>query len=204
MASISGSRSLPRAFIACAAGVLLAGCDPAPTAPSLEQGPAIAHSSLTAVDASQLPCCGVDSAGVRATLVGGTLTFYRLAHYTDTVFTPAGPRSGACVISVPNGAAINITGVVTLPDGARYLVLPCDAGTYTLALAQRLDFVGGSSRTDTTVVTSGAFRISNWSPDTLSLVDSPTGASLVTALAADTITVAVAGHRYSFTTAVVR
>ena len=118
-----------------------AGCSlTSPSDPKEDVGPVIAHYTLTAVDGNPPPCCASDSAGVRITVVGGALTFHGPAGYRDTVFTPAGPRSRACVHGVPNGAFVNSrTYTVTLTDGTRYLLLPCDRGAYDFIVIRRLD-----------------------------------------------------------------
>src|SRR6266566_6221497 len=129
-----------------------------PTDPKEAVGPVVARYTLTAEDGTPPPCCAIDSAGVHITVVGGALTFHGPASYRDTVFTPAGPASRACVHEVPNGALVNtFTHIVTLTDGTSYLQLPCDRGAYALIVIRRLDHEGGSSTTDSIVVSSGTF-----------------------------------------------
>jgi len=101
--------------------LFLAGCSlTSASDPKEDVGPVIARYTLTAEDGNPPPCCAIDSAGVRITVVGGALTFHGPAGYRDTVFTPAGPASRACVHGVPNGANVNtFTHTVTLPDSTR-------------------------------------------------------------------------------------
>src|SRR5436309_8650949 len=132
-------------------------------------GPVIAHYTLTAEDGNPPPCCASDSAGVHIIVVGGALTFHGPAGYRDTVFTPAGPMSRACVHGVPNGAFVNSrTYTVTLTDGTRYLLLPCDRGAYDFIVIRQLDHVGGSSTTDSIVASSRTFSAK---PDTIDFAD---------------------------------
>src|SRR6266576_1006649 len=85
-------------------------------------GPVVARYALTAEDGNALPCCAVDSGGLRITVVGGALTFHGPAGYHDTVYTPGGPASAACVHGFPSGTNVNtFTHIVTLPDGTSYL-----------------------------------------------------------------------------------
>ena len=159
-------------------------------------GPVIAHYTLTTEDGNPPPCCASDSAGVRITVVGGALTFHGPAGYRDTVFTPGGPASAACVHGVPNGAFVNtFTYTVTLPDSTRYLLLPCDRGAYALIVIRRLDHEGGSSTTDSIVVSSGTFTAK---PDTIDLVDSRSPRSFTVSVTAPTVLVTAPTHQYRF------
>ena len=159
-------------------------------------GPVIAHYMLTAEDGNPPPCCAIDSAGVRITVIGGALTFHGPAGYRDTVFTPAGPMSGACVHGVPNGAFVNSrTYTVTLTDSTRYLLLPCDRGAYGLIVIRRLDHEGGSSTTDSIVVSSGTFSAK---PDTIDLVDSRNPSLFTASVTAPTVLVTGPIHQYRF------
>lgn len=186
-------RSLAYPLIASAAALAVGACE-SPTSVTADPGPVVALDSLRAADAATLPCCAVDSAGARVTIVAGALTFRRYPHYTDTAYTPAGPMSAACVTEVPNGATIHANGLVTVGDSVAYLVIPCHVGTYTLALTQRLAFAGGSSRTAEVIVSSGTYA---WKRDTLSLVDGA-GQALAATMSVDTIIVAAPGHSYKF------
>ena len=174
-----------------------AGCSlTSPSGPKEDVGPVIARYTLTAEDGNPPPCCAVDSAGVRITVVGGALTFHGPADYRDTVFTPAGPMSAACVHGVPNGAFVNSrTYTVTLTDGTRYLLLPCDRGAYALIVIRRLDREGGSSTTDSIVVSSGTFSAK---PDTIDLVDSRTPSAFTASVTAPTVLVTAPTHQYRF------
>ena len=174
-----------------------AGCSvTSPNDPKEGVGPVIAHYTLMAEDGNPPPCCASDSAGVRTTIVGGVLTFYGPADYRDTVFTPAGPASAACVHGVPNGAIVNTrTYTVTLTDSTRYLLLPCDRGAYALIVIRRLDHEGGSSTTDSMVVSSGTFSAK---PDTIDLVDSRSPRSFTASVTAPTVLVTAPTHQYRF------
>jgi len=176
---------------ACAAALAVGACE-SPTSVTADLGAVVALDSLRVADAVGLPCCAVDSAGARVTIVAGTLTFRSYPHYTDTAFTPAGPRSAACVTAVPNGATIHANGLVTVGDSVAYLVIPCHVGTYALVLTQRLDLAGWPPRTVDVTVSSGAYA---WKRDTLSLVDGA-GEALAARMSADTIIVAARGHTY--------
>jgi hypothetical protein len=184
-------RSLAVLFSAFTAALAAGGCE-TPTSATADIGPVVALDSLRAADGAALPCCAADSAGARVSIVAGTLTFRSFAHYTDTANTPAGPRSAACVTEVANGAFIHENGLVTVGDSVAYLVIPCHVGTYALALTQRLDYLGGVSRTATVTVSSGTYQ---WKRDTLSLI---TGAGVVVAatMVRDTIIVVAPGHTY--------
>jgi hypothetical protein len=174
-----------------------AGCSlTSPSDPKEGVGPVIARYTLTAEDGNAPPCCAIDSGGVHITVVGGALTFHGPAGYRDTVFTPAGPMSGACVHGVPNGAFVNSrTYTVTLPDSTRYLLLPCDRGAYELILIRRLDHEGGSSTTDSIVVSSGTFSAK---PDTIDLADSRNPSSFAASVTAPTVLVTGPTHQYRF------
>lgn len=185
----------------------VAGCDAAPTSPALlapEAGPMIAQASLVAVDSQPLPCCSVDSAGGTVTVVGGTLTFHRLASYSDTVATPGGLMSAACVTQVPNGAAVHPNGLVTVGDSVGYLTVPCSKGTYALVVSRRSDLQDTSSDALDDTVSAGTYQITNGIPDQLTLVDLPSDVRLTTALSWDTVTVATRGHRYRLVAVLMR
>ena len=174
-----------------------AGCSPtSPSDPKEGVGPVVAHYTLTGLDGNPPPCCAVDSAGVHITVVGGALTFHGPAGYRDTVFTPAGPMSRACVHGLPNGALVNtFTYTVTLADSTRYLLLPCDRGAYALIVIRRLDHEGGSSTTDSIVVSSGTFSAK---PDTIDLADSRNPSSFTASVTAPTVLVTGPNHQYRF------
>ena len=159
-------------------------------------GPVVARYALTAEDGNALPCCAVDSSAVRITVVGGALTFHGPADYHDTVYTPGGPMSAACVHGVPSGANVNsFTHIVTLPDGTSYLQLPCDRGSYTLVVMRRLENTDGSSTTDSVAISSGTFTAS---PDHVHLVDSGNARGFTTTVSGATLVVASSAHQYRF------
>src|ERR1041384_728749 len=167
-----------------------------PSDPTEGVGPVIARYTLTAEDGNPPPCCATDSAGVHITVVGGALTFHGPAGYRDTVFTPGGPMSGACVPGVPHAAFVDTrTHTVTLADSTRYLLLPCDRGAYALIVIRRLDHEGGSSTTDSIVVSSGPFRAK---PDTIDLADSRNPSSFAASVTAPTVLVTGPTHQYRF------
>jgi hypothetical protein len=184
-----------RAFITMTSAALtLAACAESPTAPA--PGRLIALSSLTSVNGQPLPCCTADSAGAQVTIVAGALSFYRLAQYTDTVPTPAGKMSRACVQDVPDGASVDArTGLVTLPDGTTYLLLPCSVGDYTVTLRERIARGGAEDTTRVTVlISSGTYA---WKRDGLSLT--PDAGTRFTAIMSGATIVLLAGNRqYQF------
>jgi hypothetical protein len=186
-------RSLAFLLGSFAAALVVGGCE-SPTSVTADLGPIVALDSLRTVDAVPVPCCAVDSAGARVTVVAGTLTFRRYVHFTDTAYTPGGPVSAACVTEVPNGATIYGNGLVTVGDSIAYLVIPCHVGTYTLALSLRLEFTAGSSRTAEVTVSSGTY---SWKRDTLSLVDG-IGEPVPASMLVDTVIVVARGRRYRF------
>lgn len=161
-----------------------------------EAGPVIARDSLVLLDSSPLPCCSVDSAGGTVAVVGGALTFHRLANYTDTVYTPGGPMSGACVTQTPNGSVSHLNGLVTVGDSIGYLTVPCSTGTYTLVVSRRVNLPGSPSDTFDDTLSVGTFQITNRIPDVLTLMDLPDGVPLTNALSWDTVMVAERGHQY--------
>jgi hypothetical protein len=174
-----------------------AGCsEMSPTDPAEGTGPVIAHYVLTEQDGVAPPCCVVDSSNVQITVVGGSLTFHGPAGYADTVFTPGGPMSRACVHGVPNGANVNtFTHIVTLADSTSYLQLPCDRGTYTLVVMRQLRHSDGSSASDSVTVSFGAFTAA---PDTVDLADSHSTGSFTASVTGATIVVTGPAHQYRF------
>ena len=189
--------AMKRTILLLTALLFSAGCSlTSPSDPKEGVGPVVARYTLTAEDGNPLPCCAVDSTGVRISVVGGALTFHAPAGDRDTVFTPAGPMSRACVHGVPNGAIVDTrTYTVTLTDSTRYLLLPCDRGAYTLIVIRRLDREGGSSTTDSMVVSSGTFSAK---PDTIDLVDSRAPRSFTASVTAPTVLVTGPTHQYRF------
>ncbi len=186
-------------LVALSAAALLAGACESPTSVAsdlasvtVDLGSVVALDSLRTVDAATVPCCTVDSAGARVSILSGTLTFQRYAHYSDTVFTPAGPMSGACVTEIPNGAVLHLNGLVPVGDTVAYLMIPCRVGGYTLVLTQRVDFPGDSARTLDVTVSSGTY---SWTRDALLLMDA-SGHAVPATMAADTIVILASGHTY--------
>src|SRR2546429_3849681 len=178
---------LTRPLVAVAALLTSSACrSDSLTDPVQAVGHLIALDSLRTLDGQGLPT---------ATLDGGTLTFYAAASYTDTVQTPAGLRSGACVQGVPNGAYIGLNGLVTLPDSSTYLLLPCSHGTFAIVLTRRVVMTDGSPRTEQDTLSHGLFT---WKVDTLTLVDAGDPGRFTTSLARDTVTVTASHHRYVF------
>lgn len=171
------------------------------TAPSAapESGRLIASGALTGVDGNPLPCCTVTTSGVRVTVLGGTLELHALAHYTDTVSTPAGLMSGACVQAIPSGAVMSLTGLVTLPDGSSYLALPCSVGSYRMTLTRQTIFADGSSQVTDTLLASGSFT---WQRDQLTLVDVKIPGVTAT-LSGANVALAAPGHQYQFRVAAI-
>ena len=180
-------------LLAASAAALAAGACESPTGVTSSVGRIVALDSLRTADGAGLPCCAVDTAGVKASIVGGTLTFRKRATYTDTAFTPGGPMDSACVTGVPSGSSIDPSrGLVTLPDGTVEIVIGCHVGTYSLALAQRLDLGNGSADTTDIVISSGTYA---WRWDTLSLAVT-SGRPVAATMSADTVIARVAGHVY--------
>jgi hypothetical protein len=170
----------------------VAACSESPTAP-VSFGPLIALDSLTVADGQVLPCCAVDSAGARVTIIGGTLSFYRAATFSDTVFTPGGPMSGACVQEVANGAHLTQNGLVTLPGGDAYLLLPCSVGNYRLTVTQRVVRADGSQQTIELALSTGSYA---WQRDSLTLFDAHAPRPFSASMSGPTITVTAGDHRY--------
>jgi hypothetical protein len=205
------ARTLTRALAVVATTLTLAACSETRTptagaADTLTAGGAdtsaagtpslvLAVDSLWTTDGRQPPCCAKDSAGARVTILAGTLTLRRLAHFTDSVPTPGGWKSAACVHGVPNYSLVHRNGLVTLPDGSGYLLMRCDTGTFSLALTRRFDFAGDSTFTAVVELASGSYGSRR---DTLRLWDDRVGASLATAISWDTIAVIAGGHALRF------
>jgi hypothetical protein len=167
-----------------------------PTTPSgaTELGRLIARGSLTVVDGNPIPCCTVTTSGVRATILGGVLNLYALAHYSDTIATPGGLMSRACVQELPSGSSVSLNGLVTLTDGSTYLLLPCSVGTYRMTLTEQAVYPDGSSQTNDTLVVSGSFT---WQRDRLTLMDFKVR-SVTAALSGASVAIVAPGHHYQF------
>ena len=105
---------------------------------------------LVAVNGAVLPCCAqIDSTRTRVTFVGGSLT---LAEAPSESFaaTPAGWMPSSCVHGIPNGAHVDTSGVVTLPDGTQYRIPKCTElhqASYTMVITRRYDDPEGGSHT---------------------------------------------------------
>jgi hypothetical protein len=127
--------------------------------------------------------------------MGGVMQFYGPASYTDTVFTPGGPMSRACVQEIPNGAHEGINGLVTRTDSSTYLLFPCSRGAYTIVLTRRIDGSGGSSRTEQDTLSRGSFT---WTVDTLRLTDAKAPGRFTTSLTGATVEVIASDHQYVF------
>jgi len=180
--------------VTCGLLLGLAACaDPTAPPPVAELGHSIARDSLTAVDGHELPCCTVTASGERVTIVAGELRYYALAHWVDTVVTPAGLRSGACVQGLPNGAYLRLNGLVTLPDGSAYLMLPCTTGTYQMSVTQLVEYADGTSQTRDVSLSAGYF---DWERDNLTLRHFEGTAALGVSLSGASIDVTAAGHHY--------
>ncbi len=166
-----------------------------PTDPPQTVAHLVALDSLRAVDGHSVPCCADSVADSSVTLVGGVMQFYGPASYTDTVFTPGGPMSRACVSEIPNGAHVGINGLVTLADSSTYLLFPCSRGTYTIVLTRQVDAAGGSSRTERDTLSRGSFR---WTVDTLRLTDAQAPGRYAASLTGAMVQVIAPGHQYVF------
>jgi len=178
-------------LLAASAAALVAGACESPTSAGSTVGGVVALGALRTADGAGLPCCTVDTAGARATLVGGALTFRARATWTDTVNTPVGPADSACMNAVP-GVLNATTNVATFPDGSTHIWIPCHVGTYSLTLTQQLDLANGRTETTDIVVSAGSYH---WKLDTLSLAVTA-GLPATATMSADTFVAVVAGHVY--------
>ena len=169
---------------------LAVGCGasaPTLTDPSdLEAGALIARDSLTTVNGTALPCCTKDSSGVRTTITAGAMTFYAAALYSDTVFTPSGPMSGACVHQSPNGSVMARNGLLTLVDGSNYLTLPCSRGVYRVSITELVEHQGTPSVSREVIIATGVFA---WAPGSLTLNDASGGSPPASSMAGANIRV---------------
>ena len=102
-----------------------------------------------AVNGAALPCCTqTDSSGTRVTFIDGSLT---LGDAPPEPFgaTPAGEMPSSCVHEIPNGARVDTSGVVTLPDGKQYRIPKCTDlhhAPYTMIVTRQYDYAGDSSK----------------------------------------------------------
>ncbi len=105
---------------------------------------------LVAVNGTVLPCCAqVDSTGTRVTFVGGSLTL-KEASPEPFAATPAGWMPESCVHGIPNGAHVDTSGVVTLPDGTQYRLPKCTElhhAAYAMVITRRYEDAEGGSQT---------------------------------------------------------
>ncbi|SRR5437764_2601581 len=105
---------------------------------------------LVAVNGTALPCCAqTDSTGTRVTFIDGNLT---LGDGPPEPFaaTPAGWMPKSCVFGIPNGAHVDTSGVVTLPDSTQYRIPKCPElhhAPYTMTVTRAYDYAGDSSKT---------------------------------------------------------
>ena len=105
---------------------------------------------LVAVNGTALPCCAqTDSTGTRVTFIDGNLT---LGDGPPELFaaTPAGWMPKSCVFGIPNGAHVDTSGVVTLPDSTQYRIPKCPElhhAPYTMTVTRAYDYAGDSSKT---------------------------------------------------------
>src|SRR5207249_4516590 len=64
--------------------------------------------------------------------------------------TPAGWMPKSCVFGIPNGAHVDTSGVVTLPDSTQYRIPKCPElhhAPYTMTVTRAYDYAGDSSKT---------------------------------------------------------
>ena len=105
---------------------------------------------LVAVNGTTLPCCAqTDSTGTRVTFIDGNLM---LGDGPPEPFaaTPAGEMPQSCVHAIPNGARVDTSGVVTLPDGRQYRIPKCTElhhAPYTMTVTRAYDYAADSSKT---------------------------------------------------------
>ncbi len=159
----------------------------------LEAGALIARDSLTIVNGMALPCRTRDSGGVRTTITAGAMTFYAAAHYIDTVFTPSGPMSGACVHQGPNGSVMARNGLLTLVDGSNYLTLPCSRGVYRMSITELIEHPGSPSVSREVIIATGVFA---WAPGSLTLNDASGGSRPASSMAGANIRATIGDRRY--------
>lgn len=121
----------------------------------------------TADGARRLPCCTTtDSSGSTATLVAGSLVLDQ-AVSQDSVATPDGWMPKACVHHVPNGAHVDTSGLVTLPDGSTYQLSKCQTGAFSMSVTNQFQDPSGSVQ-QRAVSSTGQY---DWDGTTLVLVD---------------------------------
>ena len=105
---------------------------------------------LVAVNGAALPCCAqTDSTGTRVTFIDGNLTLGD-GPPEPLAATPAGWMPKSCVFGIPNGAHVDTSGVVTLPDSTQYRIPKCPElhhAPYTMTVTRAYDYAGDSSKT---------------------------------------------------------
>ena len=118
--------------------------------PYRNEGATAAKYDLVAVNGTALPCCAhTDSIGTRVTFIDGNLALGEGPPEPFTA-TPAGEMPSSCVHEIPNGARVDTSGVVTLPDGKQYRIPKCTDlhhAPYTMIVTRRYDYAGDSSKT---------------------------------------------------------
>lgn len=135
----------------------------------------------TADEASGLPCCTtMDSSGSTTTLVAGSLVLDQAASQ-DSVATPAGWMPKACVHHVPNGAHVDTSGLVTLPDGSTYQLSKCQTGAFSMSVTREFRDGEGSVQQRATTST-GQY---DWDGTTLVLVNATGDELMAGGLASD-------------------
>jgi hypothetical protein len=129
-----------------ALAMLISGCRELGFDSAIAPGSPGGYYELVAVDGNSLPCCAqTDSTGV-FTIVSGSLTLTSAAPEKFAA-TPAGIMPSKCVQEVPNGAKIDQSGNVTLPDGSTYHLPTCaelHSAKYQLVLERRLQSTGST------------------------------------------------------------
>ena len=114
---------------------------------------------LVAVNGMALPCCAqTDSIRTQVTFIDGNLTLGEGAPEPFTA-TPAGEMPSSCVHEIPNGARVDTSGVVTLPDGRQYRIPKCTElhhAPYTITVTRAYDYAGDSSK-NVSVTSSGTY-----------------------------------------------
>src|SRR5256886_5145363 len=92
---------------------------------------------LVAVNGTALPCCAqTDSIRTQVTFIDGNLACGEGPPDPFTA-TPAGEMPSSCVHEIPNGARVDTSGVVTLPDGKQYRIPKCTDLHHALFFSSR-------------------------------------------------------------------
>jgi len=149
---------------------------------------------LIAVNGTAVPCCAqTDSVGTRVTFINGNLT---LGEGPPESFaaTPAGEMPSSCVHEIPNGARVDTSGVVTLPDGTQYRIPKCTDlhhAPYTMIVTRRYDYAGDSAKT-VSATSSGTYAWSDGAggqPDLVALLNANLVGSVTSSPSAVEVTV---------------